>query len=121
MEEKTATRKNLISLFLFLLYFFGTGMYIGKYLYGYEKSIVLHTSMFFIFVILNRLAFHFLKIKKGICKYLYVTEVCFLLYLLCVYIYGSDYFIQYQILVIPSLILAHVQLFFTKRIQNKSN
>ncbi len=117
LKERITTHKKLISIILFLLYIIGTGIYIGKYLFGYENSIILHTSTFFIFVILIWLAFHLLKIKNGIRHYLYVTEVCFLFFLICIYIYDADYFVRYQILVIPSIILAHVQLFFTKRIQ----
>ncbi|SFN65055.1 hypothetical protein SAMN04487989_102236 [Bizionia echini] len=117
MNKSYALPDKLILIFIYLLYIIGIGIYIGAFLLDYQNNINLYTGMFFIFVIFNRLAFHSFANKKRLKYYLYLTELCFLVYLLFLYIYDFEYFIRYKILAIPAIILVHVQLFFYQKMK----
>lgn len=97
--------------FSLLLYIIGISTYIGIFLFKYDNNILLYTSIFLVFIIINRLGFYTYANKKLIKNYLYFTEFCFLLYVIFVFIFGPEYFLRYKILVIPCLVLMHVQLF----------
>ncbi len=105
------------ALILIAMYLIGVLSTLIIYLFDYVDSIFFHSFLFLIVLIINRLANQFHIFKEKIIKYLYFSELCFVIYLIFVVINGSNHFLQYKLLIVPSVLLSIFQIFGLKRIK----
>ena len=103
---------------LIILYFIAVLGIISIYLFEQEHTILFHTLLFVIVLFINRLSVDFYIHKEQMMNYIYFTELCFLIYLFCVFFYENNYFTMYKLLIVPSIVLSIVQLFKSKQIKN---
>ena len=85
---------------------------------NHADSILFHSIVFMIVLIINRLSNGFLMNHEKMKKYMYVSETCFVLYILFVFISGSENFLLYKLFIIPSILLSIYQSFRMKRIKS---
>lgn len=82
---------------------------------------LLWTCLFTVAVLINRISLNFSKIKET-KKFIYLTEACFIVYTILLFVWGNTNFTLYKLLIIPSVILSSYYVFKFKRVQkNKSS
>jgi len=75
------------------------------YRYDNENSILFNTFYFLNYVVINRLLLYYNKYRNKTIIFVYITEILFVVYLICVLILGSTHFGSYKALLIPSSFL----------------
>ena len=100
---------------LFYSYIMTTGVLLGMYWLEKDNDLFLNSILFFSVVILNRVLDMFQKRKGRFIKILYVAEMCFVLFLMCLSVFQKQYFVYYKLLILPSIILAIVQSFTLRK------
>lgn len=87
---------------------------LGIYLCDYVNSIFLHLILFLLLVLLNRVLNEYQKIKDKMIKFIYASELSLLLFILFILFCKENYFIQYKLFILPSLVLSIIQTFGLK-------
>jgi len=105
------------ALVLILMYFIGIVSILGMYLYDYENNICFYTFFSLIVVIINRVANPLHRQKEKVAKYMYITEILFVMYLFFVLFKEDNHFLQYKILTIPSILLTIIHPFGFRRVK----
>lgn len=106
---------KLKQLLLLAAYCIGTICLSSIYLFDYTESILFHSFLFVLVILINRLSHQFYRHREQITRYLYLTEFCFVIYLACTLLYGSDNFTQYKLLILPAFALSIIQVFGFKK------
>jgi hypothetical protein len=109
------------SILLFYSYIVSLTILLGIYLLDFSKNLFLHLILFISIILLNRILNIFQKIKNRLIKFIYTTEICFIVFLLMLVFLKENYFIQYKLLILPSLILSIIQTFGLDIIKKKNN
>lgn len=114
------TTKHKLNL-LMLIYSLGTACLLIIYGFNFTDSILLHTLLFALILIMNRLSYGINRMAGQKTRYsMYATDVLFIAYLMLALILGDSHFIQYKLLIIPGIVLTLVQAFGFERQQSKS-
>lgn len=77
------------------------------YLNGNEDDILFNSCLFLLIVFINRFSLDLSKYKGKLMLTLLVdlTEQFFLIYLVFVFMNGTEYFVQYKVLMLPAFLL----------------
>lgn len=87
---------------------------LSMYLLGYTQNPLFNAVLFLSVIVLNRMLNVFQKNSDRYKKIMYATEILFLMFLLLLVFLHDNYFMQYKLLMIPSLLLSLVQSFGLK-------
>lgn len=102
--EKYQTKR--VSLILMFLYILASVCAILMYTLDNDYLMLTSSVMFILTILINRLSYPVNPYREIIVKILYLTELCFISYIALLFIYGNEYFMQYKLLLLPSLILS---------------
>lgn len=108
------------SVILLYSYVVSLTILLGIYLLDFSKNLFLHLILFLSIILLNRILNEFQKTKNRFIKFIYTTEMCFIVFLLMFFILKENYFIQYKLLVLPPLILSIIQTFSLKKMKKNN-
>lgn len=92
-------------------------IFILSYLTLYN-DLILWTSLFTVTLIINRISLDFSKIKET-AKFLYFSEVCFVAYIILLFVLKNNHFTLYKLLIIPSVVLSIYYIFKFKRVKKE--
>lgn len=82
------------------------------------NNLIMWTCLFTIAVLINRISLDFSKMRETE-KIIYLTEACFVIYIIFLLVWGNTYFTLYKLLIIPSVILSIYYVFKFKRVQKQ--
>ena len=99
------------------LYTIGMLGFALMYLLEKENSSLYHSILFAIVVCINRLSVEFHTHKEKVMKFIYISELCFAIYMFFIFFYGDQYFTLYKLLIVPSVVLSILQIFLLKRLK----
>jgi len=103
--------------------FYLLGLILILSVYGLElnDNLALWTCLFLTFIYINRitLSFNITKKRNKIEKIIYITEACFVVYVIFLFVYGDRYFTLYRLLAIPSLMLGIYQSFMLEKVKKE--
>lgn len=108
---------------IILMSFYLLGLILILSVYGLElnDNLALWTCLFLTFIYINRitLSFNITKKRNKIEKIIYITEACFVVYVIFLFVYGDRYFTLYRLLAIPSLMLGIYQSFMLEKVKKE--
>src|SRR5690554_8235925 len=84
---------------LMLLYLLGIISFLSIAYLELYNDLTSYTCLFVIFILINRVSLSFIKKRSKLEKIIYITEACFVVYLIFLFVYGNTYFIQYKLLI----------------------
>src|SRR5690554_1800918 len=105
---------------LMLLYLLGIISFLSIAYLKLYNDLTSYTCLFVIFILINKISLNFIKKRSKLEKIIYITEACFVVYLIFLFAYGNTYFIQYKLLIIPSFVLGAYQSFMLEKVQKQS-
>src|SRR5690554_8230539 len=108
------------AIILMLFYLLGIILILSVYGLELNNNLALWTCLFMTFIYINRISLNFIKKRSKVEKIIYITEACFVVYVIFLFVYGNTYFIQYKLLIIPSLVLGAYQSFMLEKVQKQS-
>jgi hypothetical protein len=107
------------AIILLLLYILGTIGFLTMYSKNNSNSLLFNSILFVILILIGRIANGFSINPKRMLKYLYISEICFAIYLGLIIFFKEDYLSTYKLLYLPSVIISIVQCFLFKKVENK--
>lgn len=101
--------------------FYLLGLILILSVYGLElnNNLALWTCLFMTFIYINRISLNFIKKRSKVEKIIYITEACFVVYVIFLFVYGDRYFTLYRLLAIPSLMLGTYQSFMLEKVKKE--
>lgn len=108
------------AIILMLLYLLGIISILSISYLELFNDLTSYTCLFIIFILINRVSLSFNKTRSKLEKIIYITEACFVVYLVLLFVCGNTYFIQYKLLIIPSFVLGIYQSFMLKKVQKQN-
>lgn len=99
---------------LVYLYFINTLTLLGIYMFNYTESIFVNSIFFLLVILLNRVL-EDNQSNNSIKKLLYVSEICFVIFVIFIMIFKEVYFTQYKLLILPSILLSLLLSFKLKK------
>jgi|GEM_PF-6198165 len=106
------------ALTLTILYFIGFILIVILSCMALYNNLIMWTCLFTIAVLINRISLDFSKMRETE-KIIYLTEACFVIYIIFLLVWGNTYFTLYKLLIIPSVILSIYYVFKFKRVQKQ--
>src|SRR5690554_3831691 len=110
-------KKNTLLLAIF--YILAMTLIILIYWLDLNYDLVLYTCLFMTFIYINRISLNFIKKRSKVEKIIYITEACFVIYVIFLFVYGDRYFTLYRLLAIPSLMLGIYQSFMLEKVKKE--
>lgn len=104
---------------LMLFYLLGIILILSVYGLELNNNLALWTCLFMTFIYINRISLNFIKKRSKLEKIIYITEACFVVYVIFLFVYGDCYFTLYRLLAIPSLMLGAYQSFMLEKVKKE--